>query len=154
MGLCAAGLMGGLLVAFRHNWAYMFNNDEVVVRLVSEILPLCASFQAFDAIATVSNGILRGLGKQSHGAVINLTAYYVIGIPLGMWLTFSRNMQLYGIWTGLTVALVYAALVAAILVLRSDWDYEVEKVRARFAADQADQAPSEETGRAVGNGSA
>jgi len=54
----------------------------------------------------------------------------------------------------LTVALIYAALVAAILVLRSDWDHEVEKVRARFAADQAQQARSDEAGRAVGNGSA
>jgi len=153
LALLAGASMGTLLVCFRHNWAYMFNNDPTVVRLVSEILPLCAGFQAFDALATVSNGILRGLGKQSQGALINLTAYYIIGIPLGLWLTFSHDMKLFGLWTGLTVALVYAALVAVALVLRADWNHEVDKVQARFAADQAQQGIHPEAIRASGNGS-
>lgn len=30
---------------FRHNWAYIFNNDIEVVHLVARIMPLVAVFQ-------------------------------------------------------------------------------------------------------------
>lgn len=32
-------------MTFRHNWAYIFNDDIEVVRLVSRIMPLVAVFQ-------------------------------------------------------------------------------------------------------------
>jgi len=82
-----------------------------------------------------------------------LTAYYVIGIPLGLWLTFSHGMELYGLWTGLTVALVFAALAGIVLVLRSDWQHEVDKVQARFAADRLQQSMYTDVPHVSGDGS-
>lgn len=64
------------------------------------------------------------------------SAYYVIGIPFGLWLTFSRDFGLVGLWLGLTVSLVYAAGIGVYICLNTDWTYQVEKVRIRLAADQ------------------
>ncbi len=65
-----------------------------------------------------------------------LSAYYVIGIPFGIWLAFSHDFALVGLWIGLTISLVYAAGFGVWICLRTDWDYQVQKVKARIAADQ------------------
>ena len=54
----------------------------VVVSLVASILPLVALFQVFDGLSAVTAGILRAVGKQFTGALLNLSAYYVIGASL------------------------------------------------------------------------
>lgn len=77
-------------------------------------------------------GVLRARGKQAANALLNLTAYYVIGIPFGLWLTFSRDMGLMGLWLGLTVALVILSIVGLWMCLKTDWEREVEKVRIRM----------------------
>lgn len=66
----------------------------------------------------------------------SLSAYYVIGIPFGLWLTFWRDMQLQGLWIGLTISLFYAGTAGAWICVRTDWNREVEKVRARLEADR------------------
>ena len=47
-----------------------------VVSLVASILPLVALFQVFDGLSAVTAGILRAVGKQFTGALLNLSAYY------------------------------------------------------------------------------
>ena len=60
----------------------------------------------------------------------------MIGIPFGIWLAFSHDYALVGLWIGLTVSLVYAAGFGVWICLRTDWDYQVQKVRERLAADK------------------
>jgi len=63
------------------------------------------------------------------------SAYYIIGIPFGLWLTFKHDMQLSGLWYGLTAALVYGSAVGIWLCVRTNWKREVEKVAERLAID-------------------
>ncbi|KIM42239.1 hypothetical protein M413DRAFT_70972 [Hebeloma cylindrosporum] len=121
-----------LFLVFRNQWAYMFNNDPTVVALVASIMPLLGVFQVFDGIAAVTAGILRARGKQFLGALLNLSAYYIFGIPLGLYLAFTHDLGLHGLWLGLTFSLVYCALLGTWLVLRTDWDHEVDKVKQRL----------------------
>ncbi len=153
---------------FRDSWAYIFNNDpgkfsiEVkdrpahdlydsteIVASVSDILPLVALFQVVDSITAVTGGILRAQGKQLTGAVLNLSAYYIIGIPFGVLLAFKYGMGLHGIWIGLTLSLVYCAILGTWIGLRVDWQHQVEKVKRRLAAERA--AERDATGKAGGN---
>lgn len=102
----------------------------------------------------MTGGILRARGRQSIGALLNFSAYYVIGanrslksrhsfltspfisgIPLGLLLTFKYNMELYGLWIGLATALLYSALISVWIVLRTDWVLEIQRVARRLAAD-------------------
>lgn len=50
-----------------------------MVSTVAAILPLVALFQVFDGLSAIAGGILRAIGKQFTGALLNLSAYYVIG---------------------------------------------------------------------------
>ncbi|KAH9922447.1 mate-domain-containing protein [Amylocystis lapponica] len=140
MSLAISFVWSVMFMIFRKQWAHLFNDDPAVVTLVASIIPIVALFQVFDGLSGVTGGILRARGKQATGALLNLSAYYVIGIPFGLWLTFKRGMALHGLWIGLTVSLVYCAAAGVWLCLRTDWAREVEKVRVRLAADQKARA--------------
>jgi len=67
-----------LLSTLRNYVPHLFTSDPDVIALVAGVLPLCAAFQLFDALAAVCNGILRGLGRQEIGGYVGLIAYYVV----------------------------------------------------------------------------
>ncbi|KAG8718652.1 hypothetical protein FRC08_004747 [Ceratobasidium sp. 394] len=135
MSVAIALTMSTIIMLSRNRWSYMFNDDKEVARLVSGVLPLLALFQIVDGATAVTDGVLRATGRLGYGAIINLTAYYGIGIPLGMYLAFWMDMKLKGLWTGITAALFYAATVSVYLVLRTDWGKEVEKAKTRLEGD-------------------
>ncbi|KAG2130130.1 MATE efflux family protein [Suillus cothurnatus] len=131
-----AAFFSAVLLTFRKSWGYLFNNDIEVVTLVAHILPILALFQVPDFACAITSGILRARGKQFTGALLNISAYYVIGIPFGLWLTFKQDMRLVGLWCGLTAALLYASTLSIWLCLRTNWKREVEKVAERLAVDK------------------
>lgn len=139
MALALAGVSSTMFLVFRHSWGYLFNNDPEVVSLVATILPIVALFQVFDGVSAVTAGILRAVGKQFTGALLNLSAYYVIGIPCGVWLAFKQDFGLHGLWLGLTISLIYASAVGTILCLWVDWDRQAQKIleRLRVEADKS-----------------
>jgi MATE family multidrug resistance protein len=56
-----------LLSSLRSYIPQLFTNDQDVIDLVAQVLPICAAFQLFDALAANCNGLLRGLGSQHVG---------------------------------------------------------------------------------------
>ncbi|GAW08891.1 multidrug oligosaccharidyl-lipid polysaccharide flippase [Lentinula edodes] len=147
VGIVTAGVISVLLLVFRHSFAYMFNNDPDVVSMVASITPILAVCQIFDGTAGITSGILRARSKQVMGAVLNISAYYVFGIPFGIYLAFSSSthMGLSGLWVGLTVALVYCAgFGVAMSVWTPDWEKEVEKVEKRVEREGERERAREE----------
>ncbi|KAH7325381.1 multidrug/Oligosaccharidyl-lipid/Polysaccharide flippase [Rhizoctonia solani] len=136
LSLLFAICVGLVFFIFRVHWGYIFSNDEVVVRLVGDMMPLVAVYQIVDGASVVAGGALRARGKTSLGALITLTTFYVIGIPLGFYLAFSWNMSLYGLWIGLACALCYSAAVSTYVILRTDWVKEALYIGNRVEADK------------------
>lgn len=59
------------------------------------------------AEAVVCAGIVRGCGRQSLGAKINLISYWVLGTPLCYTLAFKVGLGVQGLWWGLTIATTF-----------------------------------------------
>ena len=57
----------------------------------------------------------------------NLVGYWVIGLPLGLTLCFVLHWGIYGLWIGLTLALI---VIASALLLR--WHRESSERNANF----------------------
>ena len=105
LAFCVGLLNFVILSTLRNFIPRLFTNDQDVQAVVAKILPLCAAFQLFDALAANCNGILRGLGRQIVGGYVQLFCYYVVAIPISFGVGFGLDWQLYGMWTGVAIAL-------------------------------------------------
>ncbi len=89
----------------------IYTRDPSVIRIAVGLLFLAALFQLFDGIQTVATGALRGLGHTRTPMIVNFIAYWIFGLPLGYWLCFVIGWGIYGVWCGLTLALITTAIV-------------------------------------------
>jgi MATE family multidrug resistance protein len=95
-----------LLTVFRHHIPLLFTQDREVINVVAQTLPVCAAMQLFDAVAAVSHGLLRGLGRQEVGGYANLASYYLVALPLSFYFGIWLDWKLAGLWLGVTVGLL------------------------------------------------
>jgi MATE family multidrug resistance protein len=93
----------------------LYTLDPRVMAVGPRLLGLAAAFQIFDGIQTVSTGALRGLGETRIPMLANLVGYWILGLPLGLTLCFALHWGIYGLWIGLTLALI---VIAATLLVR------------------------------------
>lgn len=103
-----------LLMLFRQSVAEIYSSDPEVVALTKHFLIYAIFFQLSDAIATPTQGVLRGYKDVNPGFWISLLAYWIIGLPLGFVLANYTPQGPYGYWIGLITGLA----VAAVLLLR------------------------------------
>ena len=88
----------------------LYTHDARVLAVGPGLLGIVAAFEVFDGIQSVSTGALRGLGETRVPMMANLVGYWVLGLPLGFFLCFGLGLGIYGLWIGLTVALVVIAV--------------------------------------------
>ncbi|KAL0013356.1 hypothetical protein SO802_000425 [Lithocarpus litseifolius] len=81
-------LVGTALILGRNVWGYSYSKEEEVIRYLGEMLLLVAISHVFDGLQSVLSGVARGCGWQKIGALVNLGAYYLIGIPIAITLAF------------------------------------------------------------------
>ncbi|XP_045343490.1 multidrug and toxin extrusion protein 2-like isoform X2 [Leopardus geoffroyi] len=132
--LCTGGtslIVGIVLSTLKNKLGHIFTNDEQVIALVNKVLPIYTVFQLFEAICCVYSGVLRGSGKQTFGAVVNMIMYYVIGLPLGIVLTFVVRMGIMGLWLGMLACGLLGAAAFAVYTARMDWKLAAEEAQKR-----------------------
>jgi MATE family multidrug resistance protein len=125
-------LAGVVFLAAPRPLIALYTTDARVMAVGPGLLLLAAAFQIFDGIQTVSTGALRGLGETHAPMVANLVGYWVLGLPLGLTLCFVFKWGVYGLWIGLTLALV---VIAMTLLLR--WNRDSQRLATRGGADGA-----------------
>jgi MATE family multidrug resistance protein len=103
----------------------LYTSDAEVMAVGPKLLLLAAAFQIFDGIQTVCTGALRGLGETRVPMWANLVGYWVLGLPLGLSLCFLLRWGIYGLWIGLTLALI---VIASILLRR--WNRDSARLAA------------------------
>ncbi len=102
---------GVALLLFPRWIARMYTPDETVIHSTILLLAAGAAFQLFDGIQTVATGALRGAGDTRTPMFCHFTAYWIIGLPLGAWLCFYRGWGAFGLWSGLSLALILIGIV-------------------------------------------
>ncbi|KAI3499472.1 hypothetical protein L1887_35273 [Cichorium endivia] len=124
-------LISLLLVAIRHKWGYLFTNEEEVVSYMSSIMPVLALSNFMDGIQGVLSGTARGCGWQNIGAIVNLGAYYVIGLPCSAILTFVLHYGGMGLWMGIIGGSGLQAIVFLVITMRTNWEQQAINARIR-----------------------
>ena len=107
----------------------VYTDDASVLKLGTGLLAIAALFQLFDGIQTVATGALRGLGNTRTPMLVNLGGYWLCGLPIGYLLCFHWHYGVYGLWIGLSLALI---VIAAILL--EAWRRESRALLRRTSA--------------------
>jgi MATE family multidrug resistance protein len=117
-----AGLIGFVIVLFTQTLgaSTMFFAPEFIVRIYTDdaaimaiavqLLFFSAIFQYSDGIQICAAGALRGLKDTLVPMYINILSYLVIGMSLGYYLTFNREMGPSGMWIGMIAGLTFGAV--------------------------------------------
>ncbi len=102
-------LAGACFFLFPRALVELYTSDPLVLAMGPALLGLAAVFQVFDGIQTVCTGALRGLGETRYPMFANFVGYWILGLPLGLSLCFFLHWGIYGLWIGLTIALITIA---------------------------------------------
>jgi MATE family, multidrug efflux pump len=95
--------------------ARVYSPDRAVIRAGASLLVIGGFFQLFDGLQTVATGALRGAGDTHSPMICHLLAYWVLGLPIGYYLCFSRGWGARGLWMGLALALILIGVVLALV---------------------------------------
>jgi len=84
--------------------------NEAVLALVASFLPIAAAFALFDATQVAANQALRGLKDVRVPMLVTGLSYWGVGFPMAAWLGLRTSLGAVGVWWGLLISLVLAAL--------------------------------------------
>src|SRR5256885_17247067 len=86
-------------------------------------MPGGGGVQVFGGLQVGWIGVLRGVGDTRARMIVNILGFWLIGLPVSLWLAFGVGFGAVGLWWGFVAGL---GAVAIFLVLR---------VRARLARE-------------------
>jgi multidrug resistance protein, MATE family len=124
--LLGAGFMTLTALAFLlfpSFWGRLYTSEMEVVALAATLLPIAGLFQVMDGLQVVSAGTLRGVGDTRGPMILNLVGFWVLGMPVAIFLGFRAGLGPAGLWWGLAAGL---GAVAVLLLFR---------VRSRLGRD-------------------
>ena len=104
-------IMSCVLLTIPTHIARLFTPDAAVIASATPLLLIAAGFQFFDGVQVTATGALRGAGNTTAPFITQFISYWIIGMPLGIWLGFHHKLGATGLWLGLLIALAVAAVV-------------------------------------------
>ncbi|KAG8647987.1 hypothetical protein MANES_09G134900v8 [Manihot esculenta] len=127
--VCIGVLFFIVCLALDRQIAKIFTNEQQVIKAVSSLSLLVAFsvlLNSFQAVLTV------GAGRQSMVAYINISCYYIIGVPIGVILGYVFHLEIKGIWIGMTIGVVMQVTVLGYITSTTNWDEQVRKASERL----------------------
>jgi MATE family multidrug resistance protein len=103
------------LLAIPGVFARAYTSVPGVVAVAVSLIPIAGLFQVFDGLQVVAAGVLRGAGDTRAPLVANVIGFWLMGMPVSLWLGFRTGLGVVGLWWGFVAGL---AAVAVFLVLR------------------------------------
>lgn len=111
--VCGVGFMMMstlVFIAFPRTIAGAFTSAADVLTLAAVLIPIAGVFQVFDGVQAVAGGVLRGLGETRSSMIANAIGFWMIGLPLSVYLGFHTHAGPRGLWWGLVAGLGAVAL--------------------------------------------
>ncbi|KAF3960592.1 hypothetical protein CMV_014709 [Castanea mollissima] len=126
----ALGLAAMLFTTLmRHQWGRFFTTDTEILDLTAIALPIAGLCELGNCPQTTGCGVLRGSARPTIGANINLGSFYLVGMPVAIFMGFVAKMGFAGLWLGLLAAQASCALLMLYVLCTTDWMVQVERAR-------------------------
>ncbi|XP_039143192.1 protein DETOXIFICATION 16-like [Dioscorea cayenensis subsp. rotundata] len=124
-------IVGATMTLARNLWGHAYSDEDEVVKYVAIMMPILAISNFVDGIQAVLAGTARGCGWQNIGALVNLGAYYIFGIPSAILLAFVFKIGGKGLWIGIISGLFVQLVSYSTITICTDWEKEAKKARER-----------------------
>ncbi|CAH9059550.1 unnamed protein product [Cuscuta epithymum] len=131
VGLACSFVLGFTALFFaisvRNVWARMFTQDKDIIALTTLVLPIIGLCELGNCPQTTGCGVLRGTARPKTGANINLSSFYLVGMPVAVGLSFFGGFDFEGLWLGLLAAQFSCMVTMLVVLLRTDWELEARR---------------------------
>ena len=111
LGAMVMSCAAAALLVIPHAIARLFTPEPRIIEAGVELLRVAAFFQLFDGLQVVATGALRGAGDTRTPMFCHFTGYWIIGLPVGVWLCFHQELGARGLWMGLSFGLILIGVV-------------------------------------------
>ncbi len=98
----------------------IYTPDPAIIRTAGTLLFVAAFFQLFDGLQAVATGALRGAGDTRTPMICFAAFYWLVGLPLGAYLSLWRGWGAPGLWIGLCAALILIGTVLLFVWRRTE----------------------------------
>jgi MATE family multidrug resistance protein len=85
--------------------ARLYSSDAGVIAIAVALIPVAGVFQVADGLQAVGAGVLRGLGDTRIPLFAMLAGYWVIGVPVSLYLGYRTSLGPTGLWWGFVAGL-------------------------------------------------
>ena len=109
LGLAFALMSATVMACAPHAIVSVYTDAAHLAGPAARFLAYAALFQVFDCVQATCNGALRGLKDTRAPMTITLLAYWGVGMPLALFLSFGTDTGPSGIWWGFIAGLMVAA---------------------------------------------
>ena len=141
VGFALAALLGVAVALLAPQIADGFAKAAKIDNLVSRLLPLVAGVMVVDALSNSLQGVCSGLGLQRVAAYGQVVGYYIVGLPaacaLAYGLLHDSEDGAFGLWGGVGLAMLTAAVMQVVALVRHDWSQSVKEAQRRLEAEAA-----------------
>ncbi|KAJ4956025.1 hypothetical protein NE237_012808 [Protea cynaroides] len=141
-------------VSVRSVWARMFTEDREIIALTSLVLPIIGLCELGNCPQTTGCGVLRGTAQPKVGANINLSSFYMVGMPVAVGLAFFAEFDFKGLWLGLLAAQFSCMSIMMLFLGTTDWDLQAHKAQSLTGAAEAAAAADDDDDHPVKDSSA
>ena len=103
--------VGGLLfISIPSLLARMLTDQRGVIAAALPLFFVAALFQLSDGLQAAGIGVLRGAADTRFAFVSNIIGYWIIGLPIALFLGFRLGMGIVGLWWGFVAGLTTVAI--------------------------------------------
>jgi len=99
-----------IMILGRNYIPYIFTEDTEVIPIASTLLVIAGTLQYADGLQCIGAAMLRGIQDVRVPMRIALGAYILVGLPLGLLLSFPMGFGAKGMWIAFVIALAIPAV--------------------------------------------
>uniref|UniRef100_A0A803KW73 Uncharacterized protein n=1 Tax=Chenopodium quinoa TaxID=63459 RepID=A0A803KW73_CHEQI len=124
----------GVMISLE-NWYYriliLITGNLKNAEIALDALTICLSINGWEMMIPFAffagTGCCSGIRMAKHRAYINIGCYYLLGLPLGVFMGWKFELGIMGIWAGMIGGTAVQTLILAIITIRCDWEKEAQK---------------------------
>jgi MATE family multidrug resistance protein len=134
MAIFIMSLWAILFISGRFWLPELYVSDQAVLPIASSLLIIAGIFQLSDGIQVVCASSLRGLQDVKIPSLLIFISYWIIGLPLGYYLTFIAGIGAVGVWWGLFIGLTLTAIALFLRVKHLIFRFESKHLEQLISA--------------------